>query len=414
MKETTIYQRAKTGKVKYITFWTEGAEMHRKWGTEGSKEQFTHKTCEGKNEGKANGTTASEQAILEMNAKIEKKCREGYSLTKDEILDEVTNAEIDLNNLPKAFCPSKPTSKMPSKIANDPSAYGQRKHNGHCIILAKANENKVYSRGMEDITEYMGGLPVVIELFNKLGNGDMVLTEFCYEDKGGVERIRKVANLTRKKDAIEVMNRYEDAEKEGGKYIIHPFDILFHGGTFVGEMDYENVRYLILTSDLSLPNVPPLDYDWKEAGVRAEARDNKWEGFVIRVAGEKSHVGYSLNGKADKKGAWKDVFTKCDDFIVTGAEKGTSGKQTGMYVTFHLSQYYKGVLTEFGNCGQGKTDLVRLQEITDEIDSGELKFPFVIQVEYRDRDADSGKMSFPQLELIRYDKKPEECTIEEF
>ena len=141
----------------------------------------------------------------------------------------------------------------------------------------------------------------------------------------------------------------------------------------------------------------------KKAKKEAEAKAKKWEGWCIRVPGEESHVGYTLNGKAATMGVWKRVFVKEDDYIVTGAEKGKAGKHTGLYATFNLAQYLpdEETLHDCGNCGPGKLTHDRLKELTEEIDSGELKFPFVIQIEYRSKQEDSLKLSFPQFVEVR-------------
>lgn len=411
----TLYQRGKSGKVKFISLWTEGPFLCTKWGTTDSdKPQESRKECEPKNTGKANATTAAEQAILEMEAKIKKKLDGGY-VDELEDINETAVVDITLDNLPKEFCPCKPIStgaegekNIPKKILNSPDTYGQRKRDGHCIILVRTESGtgRVYSRGMEDITEYMLAIPEVVSVLACVESGSMILTEFCFV-KNGKDSTREIAKIVRKKDKCEVMRRYAEA-KQYGEFEIVPFDIMYSAGSFVGDLPYKQ-RYALMDK-LGIQNVPPILVNWRDF-VQA-AKEAKWEGFILRNDSN-SEIRYSLNGKADKAGSYKYIFTKEDDFIVTGAEKGKAGKQTGLYAQFSIAQYLEdGTLLDSGNCGPGKLSHPRLAELTQEIDSGELQFPFTIQVEYRDRQPDSGKLTFPQFVEVRYDKKPAECITD--
>ena len=75
-----------------------------------------------------------------------------------------------------------------------------------------------------------------------------------------------------------------------------------------------------------------------------------------------------------------------------------------------IAQYLKdGTLHEMGKCGPGKLKHDYLKEITNDIDSGEIKFPFVIEIQYQSQQEDSGCLEFSQFLRIRDDKKPEEC-----
>lgn len=403
----TLYQRAKSGKVKFIELWTEGPYFHSKWGTTDSdKHQTTRKECEAKNLGRANATTAAEQAILEMEAKIEKKMENGY-VDSLEAVNDTAVVSITLDDLPKEFCPCKPISKPPKKVLDNPETYGQRKRDGHCIITVKTESgiNRVYSRGMEDITPYMIVIPEVQAMLASMKNGTMILNEFVFV-KNGKDNTRQVGKLTRKKDHMEVLKRYNEY-KAVGTFEVVPFDIMFSEGSFSGDSTYRQRHALLVELGFSPPDIIE---DWLSQ--IDNAKQNEWEGFILRNDKEVSAIRYSLNGKADKAGSWKYVFTKEDDFVVVRADKGKAGKQEGLYAQFYLAQYMDGVLTEFGKCGPGMLKHDRLAELTQEIDGKDLELPFTIQVEYRDRQPDSGKLQFPQFVEVRYDKRPEECITD--
>jgi ATP-dependent DNA ligase/predicted DNA-binding WGR domain protein len=404
-----LFQRNKLGHVKFLEIWTEGEFLHTRWGTVGS-DAIQHpppKECEPANVGRANSTTAEEQAIVEMEAKIKKKKDQGY-VDDIEKVNETSVVEISLDNIPKEFCPCKPKNKVPKKIEDDPDTYGQRKRDGHCLILVHTafGVKKVYSRGMEDKTEALINLPVIQEMFSKMTTESMVFTEFCFVNKAGKDVTREAGLIVRKTKPEEVMEAYNNAITRGKVEII-PFDMLFWDSVYWGDSDYKERHE---TLDAFLTDVPEIIEDWKS--VEAKARELDWEGFVLRNDKD-SKICYSLNGKADRAGSYKWVFVREDDFVVTSAVKGKAGKQSGMYAQFHLAQYTpNGELTAFGNCGPGKLKHDRLAELTKEIDSGELEFPFTIQVEFKDREPDSGKLKQPQFVEVRYDKKPSECVTD--
>jgi len=417
--EVIIYSRAKTGKTKYIRIWTDGAFLKRIWGTfetdidiDGSIPQETQKECTAMNVGRSNATTAEEQAVVEMQQLIDRKTKEGYRTDITDVEDSVVGTVIDLDNLPKEFCPCKPTAKCPEKILGDKNTYGQRKRNGHCIILVKTltSVEKVYSRRMEDITEYLADLPIVRDMLTRITKGSMVLTEFCFVKANGLDSPRIVGKVVRKKDKKEVRERYDKYSKVG-EFEVVPFDTMFEDGKFIGDIDFMD-RHSKL-EEMQLPSIQVLYPEWKL--MLGCAEEDGWEGFILRIYGEDSHIHFTLNGKADRAGSWKFVFLKEDDFIVTGAAKGKSGKHAGLYAQFNLYQHMEkqnGEMLSCGNCGPGKLTHDRLKELTQEIDSGELEFPFVIQVEFRSRQEDTGKLEFAQFELVRYDKGPDECLTD--
>lgn len=406
-----LYQKARTGKIKFIELWTEGEFLCSKWGTVGSKEQETRKECEGKNIGKANESTPAEQAIFEMEAKIVKKKKNGYveSLEEAEAVDSGVDV-IDLDNLPTSFCPSKPAKTAPTKIMKDDTLFGQLKRNGHCLILVKTEKSEyVYSRGMEP-RSYLKEIPEIRAELDGMSTGSMIFTEFCCVQADGTDSPRKAGEVSRQSNVEKAVERYNKLKKENTFEVV-PFDIMYYNGVFCGDTCYKNSRYPIMQK-MGL-NVPPMIENWEEFYEQNKGKKrSKIEGLVLRVEGEQSYIRFTLNGKADKCGAWKLKYVHEDDFIVTSAVKGKAGRQAGLYSQFFISQYVDGELVNFGKCGPGKLKHDQLKELTDSIDNGELQYPFVIEIEYQSRQEDSGCCEFPQFTRVRYDKKPEECVKE--
>ena len=88
-KLETLYHKSKTGAIVQWNIWTEGADIVTKYGQIGGKMHTARKTATPKNVGRANATTADEQAILEAKAKHKKRLDGKYSLTIEDSNKEV-------------------------------------------------------------------------------------------------------------------------------------------------------------------------------------------------------------------------------------------------------------------------------------------------------------------------------------
>ena len=79
----TLYSKNEDSSVQQWTISTTNNVIHKKYGKVGGKIQVTTDVvAEGKNLGKKNATTASEQAALEAQAQWEKKLKKGYTKTQ--------------------------------------------------------------------------------------------------------------------------------------------------------------------------------------------------------------------------------------------------------------------------------------------------------------------------------------------
>ena len=85
----TLYHQGKTGAIVQWDIWTEGADICTEYGQIGGKMQTARKTATPKNVGRANATTAEEQAILEAKAMHKKRLDAKYSLTIEDAKKEV-------------------------------------------------------------------------------------------------------------------------------------------------------------------------------------------------------------------------------------------------------------------------------------------------------------------------------------
>ena len=79
----TLYKTAKSGAIQVMNISVSGDSYTVTWGQKDGKMQTKTTTCIGKNIGKANETTAEEQAILEAKAYHAKKQKANYSTSEE-------------------------------------------------------------------------------------------------------------------------------------------------------------------------------------------------------------------------------------------------------------------------------------------------------------------------------------------
>jgi ATP-dependent DNA ligase len=83
----SLYGKDSKGELRVWSIYTEGADVVVKHGKLGGKITEKRYTAEGKNIGKANETSDSEQAVLEAEAKYVKQLKSGYFPTQEEALE---------------------------------------------------------------------------------------------------------------------------------------------------------------------------------------------------------------------------------------------------------------------------------------------------------------------------------------
>jgi len=410
-----LYQKTKRGGMKFLELKTDGPKFITTWGQVGGKVQTSTKVCKGMNLGRANETTPEKQAKLEMKAKITVKMKEGYTSTKPSEKSTIVQAKINLDKLPSNLCPNKPINQKacPKSVLEGQTTYGQKKHNGHCLILVKGKKSDhIYTRRMEDISPYVSEIPPIKEMMSRIPEGSMVLAEMTYFENVLSKQVpRHVASVIRKEDAAEALAKYTELEARG-MFKLYPFDCLFWNNKFVGNTDYTD-RYMLLASkrDPNFFDIPELLPHWKE--ILETAQKDNWEGFILRVPGEKSHVSYTMDGTAHRAGSWKYKFVQEGDFAVDEVLMGKSGKHANFYAKFHVVQFDEnGAKVDRGYVGCGTLSHDELALLTMEINNKTRKLPFAVEIEYQSIHDDSGKLEFGQIQRIRDDKTAEECLAE--
>lgn len=81
---TTLYGKAKSGKIKEWKIWTEGNEVVISHGYIDGKKSIKRTLCEAKNIGRSNATTPEQQAVLEAGARWKKQVDKCYRESPEE------------------------------------------------------------------------------------------------------------------------------------------------------------------------------------------------------------------------------------------------------------------------------------------------------------------------------------------
>lgn len=126
-EKVTLYTKQGV-KFRQWSVWTEGAEVVVEHGQWGGKLTEKHYTAEPKNVGRANATTAEEQAAQEAEAKVVKQLKSGYYRTIEEASDHVE------------FTPMKAQNSDDYKHKLVFPCYIQPKLNGQRLMINKHGE----------------------------------------------------------------------------------------------------------------------------------------------------------------------------------------------------------------------------------------------------------------------------------
>ncbi len=149
MKETKLFKKDSKGKFRFISIKAEGSKIIQESGLVDSLNTVFHtKKATPKNVGRANETTAEEQAILEVESFIKDKLTKGYFLNLDEVESEV----VILPQLAKDyFKERKKVLYGKDKIVVQPKLDGMR-----CLAFVKASGDvKLISRAGKPIENMM-------------------------------------------------------------------------------------------------------------------------------------------------------------------------------------------------------------------------------------------------------------------
>lgn len=198
----TLYSK-QGEKLRVWNVWTEGATVIVSHGQQGGKISEKRYDASPKNEGRANATTAEQQAIVEAEAKYVKQLKSGYYVSQEEAMSHVD------------FTPMKAQNSDDHKEKLNFPCYLQPKLNGQRLMIDK--NGVAWSKQGEPLTlpNHWKGVGEVAESFGGL-DGEVYAG---LESQGGLS-LQKVISAFRKKN--------EDTEK----LKLHVYDIPLEGKTF--------------------------------------------------------------------------------------------------------------------------------------------------------------------------------------
>ena len=180
--KTTLYTKQGL-KFRIWSVWTEGAEViveHGQWGGKLTQKRYT---AEPKNVGRANATTAEEQAAQEADAKVVKQRKTGYYYTIEEAADHVE------------FTPMKAQNSDDYKHKLVFPCYIQPKLNGQRLMIDK--DGNAWSKQGEPLQfpEHWTGVVEAAKMFGGL-DGEVYAG---LESEGGLS-LQKIISAFRKKN----------------------------------------------------------------------------------------------------------------------------------------------------------------------------------------------------------------------
>lgn len=171
-------------KFRQWSCWTEGPEViveHGQWGGKLTQKRYT---AEPKNVGRANATTAEEQAIQEADAKVVKQLKSGYYYTIEEAADHVE------------FTPMKAQNSDDYKDKIHFPCFIQPKLNGQRLMIDR--DGNAWSKQGEPLQfpEHWTGVKEVAMMFGGL-DGEVYAG---LESQGGLS-LQKIISAFRKKNS---------------------------------------------------------------------------------------------------------------------------------------------------------------------------------------------------------------------
>ena len=147
-----LYKPTKTGAIQICDISVSGAVVSTTFGQLDGKLQTSTDTCSPKNVGRANSTTAEQQAILEAQSKFAKKVKSGYSQ--------------ELTSTPTVQLPQKVKTYQDNKHLVSYSCYATPKYNGlnGTYWLLPDKTLKLTSRGGDELPPIPHLEPTILKM----------------------------------------------------------------------------------------------------------------------------------------------------------------------------------------------------------------------------------------------------------
>lgn len=269
-----IYKMDTKGRLRYIAYWTERDILVQESGLVDGKGKEDRKQCYPKNIGKSNETTGAQQAILEMEAKIEKKLKTEYFRTKQ----EAQNQKVILPMLAKNYEDEK--HKIDGYSAQH-NTFMQRKLDGfRCVAIVENGSVTLMSRSNREI-ENMNHIKTQLALLkNGVYDGELYKHGLTFQE------ISRLIKKYRAGESETMEYHMYDMQSSDSFYVRH----LTLNRNFVDAIKAgSNIPNLVLvptTKVLSQSNIEILHSIYVDEG---------YEGAIIRWG----NAPYKTNGRSD-------------------------------------------------------------------------------------------------------------------
>lgn len=368
METLRLYKKDSKGKIRAFEIGSLGSSVIQKSGTikEGSEIHgaVSHeKKCVGKNLGKSNETSPSQQADSEALSRYNKKLSGGYFKT----IEEARNTRVILPMLAKSL------EDVESKIDWELAPFAQPKFDGmRCLAIITKNSIKMISRQGKEISTLPHILSDLTKVQSNLGNNDeCILDGELYIHNESFQNIMKLIKKNRT-ESIRVMYHVYDIVSELPFIIRYGFvcGILAKSGT-----DFIQIANTVMVSSEKSLNT-----------FHSKCLLNGYEGTIIRHTDD----GYKLNSRANqliKNKDFKDISAKIVD-VVKADQRPSWGvpvcefiNDSGDMIRFEsntrLSHADKKDLLKNKSNYIGKIAEIRFFEYTD---SGKPRFPVMVGI----------------------------------
>jgi len=277
-KLETLYHQGKTGAIVQWDIWTEGADICTEYGQIGGKMQTSRKTATPKNVGRANATSANEQAVLEATAMHKKRLDGKYSLTIED-----AKKEVFLPMLAASF--DKRKDKVTYPVDVQPKLDGVR-----CLAYWDGDSVKLMSRGGKQ----WNCCQHIIDELEQVLPTDWVLDGELYIHGKTFQEITKLVKTTKllaKPESVNVQFHVYDVPRAG------------YEQTEIGGSTWDNRKMSLLLIDEFVENCKSVvavrtDFAAHEEDVyelQSEYLEEGYEGAIVREYDGEYKFGYRSN-----------------------------------------------------------------------------------------------------------------------
>ena len=361
MKLETIYKKTKTGATQEWTIEVDGNKYRTHSGQVGGAITTNEWTVVyGKNVGKANGTTDSEQALKEAEAKRTKKLESGY-------FEDVNNI-----NEQQYFEPMLAAKWEDYKDKIQYPIYSQAKLDGIRCIVTK---DGMFSRNGKPIIS----APHIGESLNFLfeSNPNLILDGELYADKFAND-FNAIVSLVKKTKPT------ADDLKESAKNIeYHIYDIPSVNETFDGRLEALNELFQYFPKCVKLVETHIANNELEVMELYGEYVDKGFEGQMLRLNGK--YENKRSKSLLKHKSFVDEEYTILDIVEGEGNRTGTAG-----YMVFEtvegkrFKSNVKGTWDETAEMLKSKKKLIGKQATIKYFNltpDGIPRFPFVINID---------------------------------